>query len=604
MKYEILYTKDEISKYLKTCSEYVYFDTETTGLRIHDLLLCITIYDGVKDPICIPTNYYFKDGLKIEDIREVFSMYWKDKKGIAHNAKFDLGVFENSKIVNCNVVADTQLMCHIYNPEQLKNLELRVKEDLHVNKKKFEEIIGKKWDKIDWNKEGDTLIKSLAKYACEDVYYGFQLWKLYSKRLEEDNLMKIHDKIEVPLMYVVKDMHQRGITCDVNILTPMGEQLDLALKNLEKDIHEKAGSVFNLNSPKQVGTILFDKLGLPSIKATKTGNRSTDSATLKELADMGYDICKSMVEYSVLDTLNSNFVKSIPKLMDADGRLRCNFKADGTKTGRFSCTEPNLQNQPNNTDFPIRSSYVATEGYDLLVTDFSQIEPRVMTHLSKDPKLIKIYKDRGDIYIGIAEMLGITRSHAKVVQLAISYGLGPDKLANSLGINKREAEGIIDYYYKTYSVLATYKKSIEQDAEKNKCVRTMYGRVRRLPQIQSTDKRLHFGSLRQAFNTHIQGSAADVIKLVMINLHKKWQHKDAHILLQVHDELVNEARSEISEECFQELTYTMENTVKFDIPIIAEGKICKNWAQMKQKDYIHTQTTLNTIIPLWQIQMM
>lgn len=616
-EFTLIKDKQEFIKYMDGVEDTIVFDTETTGLKIDSLLLGISLYDGVRPACFVPTDYFFSEGLPIKDIKSVCQEYFpKIKVGIAHNGKFDLGVFKVNEIPDIELKYDTASMVHLYNPDLLKQLETRIKEDFGYDKPTFKTLVGKKWDKIDWVadvKSGLVKLDVLARYACEDVYYTLQLFDKYYPLLEKDNLLKLLDKIEMPIIKVLRDMYVSGVLIDVPLLKEMGATVDKVLRDVTTNIYNEAGCEFNLNSPKQKADVLFGKMKLKSTKLTKSGAASTDADVLEELALKGHAIAGYMVEYSEVQKLNSGYIQAIPEKIDFDGRLRAGFNSNGTKTGRFSSSDPNLQNQPNNPRFPVRKAFIPKDLHKLICADYSQIEPRIMTHLSQDPKLIDIYHSKGDIYIGIAMELGITRPQAKVVQLAISYGLGPDKLALQLGVSKRDAEKIIEEYYIKYGKLAKYKKGVEDFTKKNGYVKTMYGRIRRLPGVFSSNKKLYYGSLRQAFNTNIQGSAADVIKMAMIKLHRQYEERGhgEQMLLQVHDELVNEVPDFVAEESLHLMEQTMSNVVSLSIPLEVEGRILNNWSEMKQKEYTNPMINYvpkisineNTLIPLWQTML-
>lgn len=610
MSYQLIKNKEEFISYMEGVKDLLVFDTETTGLKIDSQLLGISLYDGLRPPCFIPTDYFFTDGLYIGDIKRVACQYFPNVKiGIAHNGKFDLGVFKSNGIPDIELMWDTASMIHIYNPDLLKQLETRIKEDFGYAKPTFKSIIGKNWDKIDWVKDvksGTITLNQLAKYACEDVFYTFKLYEKYRALLEQDDLLKIHDKIEIPVIKVLRDMFVRGVAIDVPLLQSMGSQVDGHLTRITNNIYNEAGCVFNLNSPKQKADILFNKLKLSSSKTTKSGAASTDAFVLEELAAKGYPIAGYMVEYSELQKLNSGYIQAIPDRVDFDGRLRADFNSNGTKTGRFSSANPNLQNQPNNDAFPIRAAFVPKPGYKLICADYSQIELRVMGHVSKDKKFMQAFWDGQDIHGKVANDLGIDRKQAKVVNFGVLYGMGPQKLALTLGISENEAKSIVKGYETTYDGYRTWKQQTEKFAEKHGYIRNLFGRIRRLPGAMSSDKKLFYGSLRQACNTVVQGSSADLIKLAMIQLHKKFLERgfDEGILLQVHDELVCEVPDSTAEEALHIMERTMAETVKLSVPLEVDGRILTNWAEMKAKEYnnpLLLKPNHLDLLQLWQM---
>lgn len=589
--YEIITTAERFEEYLSGVTQLSAFDTETTGLNRDDLLLGISIFDNIRPPVYVSTDYFF-EGVSLSDLRRVCNKYFPKITGIAHNAKFDLGIFTINKIADIELFCDTSMMCHIWDPEQKKKLETRVNEDLGVNKKTFEEIIGKKWDKIDWvedTKSGLITLKQMGKYACEDVFYTYRLFEHYSE-LFDDTLWKVLLDIETPLTLVLRDINEVGVNIDVPLLKDMEVQIGEGMKRLTDSIYEKAGVVFNLNSPKQKAEVLFDRLKYPCTKVTATGSRSTDKYVLESLAEEGYEIAQDLVEYSSMQTLDSSFIRAIPRFLDTDGRLRCNFNAAGTSTGRFSSSKPNLQNQPNNEEYPVRAAFIPSLGNKLLGADYSQIELRIMAHCAQDRRLMDAFWNGEDIHERVARDLAIPRKGAKIVNFGVLYGMGPDKLARTLDISDKEAKGIVSGYESTYRGFARWKTATEEFAIRHKYVVNIFGRIRRLPDAGNPrNRKAFYGALRRAVNTIIQGSAADLMKIAMCNVHREYklQGLPTDILLTVHDELLVDCPISLCAQGYDILTSQMENAVKLTVPIIADGKICDNWSQMKDDDYLN-----------------
>jgi DNA polymerase-1 len=515
-------------------------------------------------------------------------------------------MFELNGLLPPKLKYDTIVMAHINDSNDQIKLEKLVKSKLKKTKKTFEEIIGKKWHKIVWN---DSVLDLLAEYACEDVFYEYKLHEYFLKELKQDpeDLLSVYEHIELPLVPVIKDMHKRGVRIDLNILKDIGVNITSRIDELLEDIYDEAGAVFNMNSPDQKAKILFDKLKLTPIKETTTGKYSTDSDTLEALAAQGHTIAEYMVEYSGLQKLNSGYVESIPRFVDRNNILRCNFNSTGTTTGRFSSDKPNLQNQPNNDEFPIRKAFIPRQGYTFIDLDYSQIELRVMGHVSNDPKFCEAFLNGEDIHQRVANELGITRKQAKTINFGIIYGMGPAKLANMLGITVKEAKAVIYGYESTFKGYYIWKTKTENFATRNKYVRTIFGRVRRLPLAGNSSFGLHSSAMRQAINTCVQGSAADIIKRSMVALSKEYisRNLDAHMLLQVHDELLIEVRKDQACEVFDLTKHIMENTTKLRVPLEVDGKIISDWSQMKD-DNIHSLYNFykkqNTNFPVWLMQ--
>lgn len=566
------------------------FDSETIGLKYRAPIIGFAHWDFKGTPVFAATDNLFKEGIPLDEFLQITRRFIPRLTVVGHNLKYDLCVCKGHGIADPTVFADTSLMIHVYDPTLLKKLETRVHQDLGVDKPTYEQIIGKKWEKVDWDadvKSGLITLKNMGEYACEDVYYTGKLYHYYNARMD-DKMQEILTTMEYPMIFTLRDAFARGVSIDVPFLQRIDKDLKKGLAEIQQEIYKEAGSVFNIRSRQQLGKVLYDDLGIKCIKATKKGARATGSDVMEVYAMQGHRIAELLLKHSQMDTLQTRYSSAIPLLVDEDGKLRCSLTSEGTATGRFSSSNPNLQNQPNDPDYPIRKAFVASPGCKLLVADLSQIEPRIMAHVSQDPRMLQIYRNDGDIYIGIAKDLGIDRPAAKIVQLAISYGLGPDKLSFNLKISKREAEKIIHGYYSIYKVFKRWKDATEAYATKNGCIYTLFGRRRLLPGAKNPELRsLFFRALRQAVNTVMQGSAADMIKLIMNKVDRDYQKRRMRtgLLLSVHDELLADSPYNEVEEGYDILINGMEKTVKLSVPIVAEGKVCDNWHQMKDKSF-------------------
>lgn len=572
-------------------------DWETTGLEYDAIPLGLSLHQRGKNPTFVPIDYFFSKGIPMEVVAEKCNKHFKRLRLIAHNAKYDsmINVMNGIKDENCNFIADTLVMVHLVDPTLDKQLEKRVAQDFGYTKKTFEEILAEKygsrklkWSNIDWSVMGDELLPLLAGYAGEDTYWETKLYYHYKDALDED-AWRIHNRIEMPMIKILRDAKIRGVLIDVPLLVDMGKRAQERLESAIDDIFEAAGCTFNLNSPKQKQQVFFDKLKLPVISTTKSGQPSTDANSAEEWAEMGYPIGKALVEYSELQKLLSGYINAIPNLVDEHNVLRGDLNSCGTRTGRMSSSNPNLQNQPNNHDFPIRDAFIPRPGYVFVNYDYSQLELRVMAHMSKDEKFTHIFLTGGDPHGDVATRCGITRKQAKVMNFGVLYGMGPDKYERTFSVSHERALQMIDDYHKTYTGFARWKTATENYAKKNGYVKNLFGRKRILseaaknPYSGSVDRRKYFGELRQSVNTIIQGTGADIVKLATIAMCKRFEEEnlDAHFLLQVHDEVLIEARIDQMFEIEKVVIECMENTVKLDVPLIADGKILAKWGEMK-----------------------
>lgn len=590
---QLLESADEVSAWFRKCPDdsIITFDWETTGLEYDAIPLGLSLHrhEGDNSPCFIPVDYFFNNGISMKVLAAICNKEFKRLRLVAHNAKFDsmINVMNGIEDSNCNIIADILVMIHLYDPTLDKQLEKRVKADFGYEKPTFEQICGKKWNKISWSRDGNELLPLLAGYAGEDTYWETQMYRKYLPLLDED-AKRVLTRIEMPLISILRDAKIRGVKIDVDLLYKMRVEAEQKLIAYKDNIYKIAGCVFNLNSNPQKQKVFFEKLKLPVISKTKSGAPSTDSKSAEEWAEMGYEIGEALVAYSELQKLMSGYLIPIPELLDDDCVLRGDLNSCGTKTGRMSSSNPNLQNQPNNHDFPIRSAFIPRPGYVFVNYDYSQLELRVMAHMSKDAKFMDIFLHGRDPHGEVAKACGITRKQAKVMNFGVLYGMGPDKYERTFNVSRERALQMIDDYHNTYEGFAKWKTATENYAKKHGYVKNLFGRIRRFTEttknpFEGVDKKKYFGELRQAVNTIIQGTGADIVKLATVAMCKKFKdlNLDAHFLLQVHDEVLIEARIDQMREIERVVIDCMQNTVKLDVPLVADGKILANWGEMK-----------------------
>ena len=438
----------------------------------------------------------------------------------------------------------------------------------------------------------DILQRRLGIMSLDDIkdyaHHTLNTGREILKELKKEGLEKLYREIELPLIYVLYKMEKRGVLFDREYLEGFGRELDEKSKGIEREIFEIAGEEFNLNSPKQLANILFEKLRLKPLKRTKSGY-STDVETLTSLALEGHKIAELLLEYRKLTKLNSTFVKGILKHMDKEGRVHTTFIQTGTATGRLSSAEPNLQNLPVSDEISkkIRYAVTAPEGYTLVWADYSQIELRVLAHLSGDEKLIEAYRKGRDIHTETASHLfGVSpdgvdeklRRVAKTVNFGIIYGMSPHGLSERLGIPVKEAEEYIERYFEKFPRVKDYIENTLKEAYEKGYVKTIFGRVRPLPELRSSNRNIRSFGERAAVNATIQGSAADIMKLAMVKLYKKLEKLGAYMVLQVHDEIVIEAPEEKAEEIVKTVRETMENVIELLVPLTVDVNVGKHWS--------------------------
>ncbi|WP_409478049.1 DNA polymerase I [Pseudobdellovibrio sp. HCB154] len=415
-----------------------------------------------------------------------------------------------------------------------------------------------------------------------------QLSIVVQKEIREKDLLTIYEKLEKPLIPILYAMEKTGIKLDTAELAVFSKELADDLSKLETEIHGIAGEKFNIGSPKQLGVILFERLGLEVIKKTKTGY-STDNEVLEKL---NHPIAQLLMSYRELSKLKSTYVDALPEMVDAHARLHTHFNQAYTATGRLSSVDPNLQNIPIKTEKgrKVRQAFIAEKGKKLLSLDYSQIELRVLAHISNDPGLIKAFQEDLDIHAATAaEVFGVavnavTKEHrriAKAVNFGIAYGQGAYGLAETLGISRTESKDIIDRYFKKFSGIKDYIENTIEEAHQKKYVETLFGRRRYLTELDSTNAMVKKFGERAAINAPIQGTASDLMKMAMIDVQRAVvQDKiEVNLLLQVHDELIFEGLPEVLEMNAARIRVIMENVAKFKVPLKVNSSIGANWDQ-------------------------
>jgi DNA polymerase-1 len=438
----------------------------------------------------------------------------------------------------------------------------------------------------------DAPVETVAEYAGEDADITLRLQNVFAPKLKEQKLSPLFEKVEMPLIPVLATVEATGVTLDLAYLQEMSNKLGKDLKKLEEIIFTLAGEEFNLNSPAQLSKILFEKLKLPAKKRTKTGF-STDADVLESLAKK-FELPKILLDYRELSKLKSTYVDALPKLVNPrTGRVHTSYNQAVAATGRLSSSDPNLQNIPIRTEVgrQIRRAFVpGTPGWKLLDADYSQIELRIMAHLSKDTALMEIFRSDADVHRDTAgRMFNIPpeevtldmRRGAKEINFGIMYGMGAYGLSQRLQISIEEGEIFINNYFKQFPGVKAFIDKTIAEARANGYVTTLLGRRRYLPEINSDNRQRREFAERIAVNTPMQGSNADIIKLAMINIHRRLQEEklSAHMILQVHDELVFEAPEEELPQLEKLVRHEMANAVQLEVPIKIGIGIGENWLE-------------------------
>lgn len=571
----------------------VCFDTETTGLDALNAELVGIAFSYEKGKgFYIPFPENQEEALiLIEKLKPFFEN--EDIEKIGQNLKYDLKILANYGVSVKGKLFDTMIAHYLINPDMRHNMDILSETYLKYSPKSIEELIGKKGKNQKSMK--DVPLEEVKEYAVEDADITFQLKEHFQPILEKVGTKKLFDEIEIPLVEVLAAMEREGIRLDVDFLNTMSKEMQVEIDAFQAKIFEIAGETFNLASPKQLGDILFDKLkiGGPKQKKTKTGQYATGEEILSYLAKDN-EIVRHILEWRQLVKLQNTYVDALPnQVNEKTGRVHTDYMQTVAATGRLSSNNPNLQNIPIRTERgrQIRKAFIARdENYTLLAADYSQIELRIIAALSGEENMIKAFQNGEDIHkstaskvfnVPLEEVTKEQRSNAKTVNFGIIYGVSAFGLSNQTDLSRSESAELIEAYYKSYPKLRQYIQNQIDFAREEGYVQTVLGRRRYLKDINSANAMVRGGAERNAVNAPIQGSAADIIKIAMINIHKRlekenWQSK---MLLQVHDELVFDVHNSELERIQPMIKEEMENAFKLDVPLIVDLGLGKDWLQ-------------------------
>jgi DNA polymerase-1 len=513
-----------------------------------------------------------------------------DSLKIGQNIKYDLKVLFRHGLELHGNIFDTMVAAYLIEPGTYKyNLDLLALKFLQYQMTSFIDLAGKGKKQ----KTFDTInLEKAAKYSCEDADITLRLANIFEDKLRKLELWELFDELEMPLIPVLTRMEMTGVRLDVDKLNKMAKELESEKNSIAKRIFEITEEQFNIDSPKQLSSILFEKMGLPAKKKTKTGY-STDSSVLHALASKGYEIGELLIKYRELAKLINTYISALPKLINkSTGRIHTTYNQTIAATGRLSSSDPNLQNIPVRGELgaQIRTCFVPQESWLMMSADYSQIELRLMAHLSKDENLISAFTKGSDVHAHTASLItelsmeDITpalRGIAKVVNFGIMYGMSPHGLTQQLHISYEEAKAFINSYFKRYPSVADYIVRIKNYAQEKGYVETIMGRRRYLPDLSSKSHQSREAAKRAAVSTPLQGSAADIIKKSMINIDKRLREKDfkARMLMQVHDELIFEMPEQETESLTKMVRTEMENVVELNVPLIVDIGIGHNWLE-------------------------
>ena len=585
--YKLIHSREEHLNFIKelTSKDAVAFDTETSSLEIDKAKLLGISFSYTKNIA------FYCDFSKDETLIDLYEEFFHSKTiKIAHNLKYDYGMLFKYGIKINEFCFDTMIAHYLIDPEKRHNLDQLSRTILNYDPIPIESLIGSKTKPT--KKMEEVEINILKNYAAEDADLTFQLYLNFNKKLKNLNLEDLFYNIEIPLVRVLHDMERQGIKINIESLSNFSKELNISLNSLKKSVFQLSEAEFNIDSPKQLGEVIFGKLNLDEkAKKTKTGQYKTDEATLNKLSGT-HPIIAEILNYRTRKKLLSTYVDALPKLISpVTNKIHTNYMQAVTATGRLSSNKPNLQNIPIRTELgkEIRKAFCSSDSEHLLLcADYSQIELRIIAGLSKDESMINAFTDGRDIHtetaskifhVKLEEVSRDMRSKAKMVNFGIIYGISAFGLSQRLSIKRTEAKEIIDNYFLEFPKIKEYMDSTISFAKEKGYVETIFKRKRFLPNISSGNATMRGFDERNAINAPIQGSAADIIKLAMVNIHKKIlaDKMESKLLLQVHDELVLDMVKDEEKELQKLVKIEMMNAVKFNVPLEVEIGSGENW---------------------------
>jgi len=592
--YQLIDTADKRKKLIRELNKQKVFcfDTETTGLDpINAEIVGLSIAYKPQEAYYIPCPAHQKEATAIlEEFKPLFENEKIEK--IAQNIKYDLLILKRYGIDIKGKMYDTMLAHYVAEPEMRHNMDAMAEMYLNYTPMSIEELIGKKGK--DQGNMRDVAFEKIKEYAAEDADITLQLKIALDPLVKERKVEKVLNDIEIPLVPVLASMEYEGVAINSKFLNEYSIELEKQSKQIEGEIYKEAGQEFNIASPKQLGVVLFENMKITDkAKKTKTGQYATNEEVLAKLANE-HDIVKKILDYRELNKLKSTYVDALPKLVNPKtGRIHTDFNQAVAATGRLSSMNPNLQNIPIRTERgrEIRKAFIPrNKDYVLLSADYSQIELRIIAAISEDVGMIDAFTQGQDIHattaskvygVDLKEVTPDMRRNAKTVNFGIIYGISAFGLSERIGVSRTEAKELIENYFDKYPNIKKYMDNTIELAKKNGYVETIMGRRRYLRDINSANAVVRGYSERNAINTRIQGSAADMIKLAMINIHKEFEKRNlkTKMTLQVHDELVFDAHKDEVETIKPIIEEKMRTAMELKVPMVVEMGTGKNWLE-------------------------
>jgi DNA polymerase-1 len=594
--YQSILTWEALEHWVKQieAADLVSFDTETTSIdemqaRLVGMSFCIE-----PGKACyIPLKHRGPDTPEQLPFDKVLARFkpWLEsakKHKLLQHAKYDMHVLANHGIALRGVVHDTLLAAYVLESHKSNNLDALSERWLGHKGLTYEEVCGKGASQIGFD---EVTVELATKYSAEDADLTLQVHRALQPRIEEDPKLKRIYALEIAVQPVLFEIERTGVLIDAELLGKQSHAMGTQMMLLEKQAHELAGQPFNLGSPKQLGELLFDKMKLPVVKKTASGAPSTDEEVLTKLAD-DYPLPKVILEHRGLSKLKSTYADKLPQSVDAHSRVHTHYAQAAVVTGRLASSDPNLQNIPVRTEQgrKIREAFIAPPGKRIMSADYSQIELRIMAHISGDPGLKNAFAQGLDVHRATAaEVFGGTpetvtpeqRRYAKVINFGLIYGMSAFGLAANLGIERDAAKHYIDTYFARYPGVADYMNRTRVEAKQRGYVETVFGRRLWLPEINSPNGPRRQGAERAAINAPMQGTAADLVKMAMVDINA-WLHHDKHsarMIMQVHDELVLEVPDDEVALMKEQIPKRMAHVAELDVPLLAEVGVGNNWEE-------------------------
>ena len=595
--YKTITTKKELDQLIEAIRKnpYVSFDTETTSLDyMQAQLVGISIALEPNEAFYIPINHNYEGvGKQLDEdvVLDALRPFLESENipKIGHNLKYDRHILHNVGIELKGNLLDTMLYSYVNNSTITRhNLDAVSKRYLNINPTSYEEVAGKGAKQISFS---EVSIDVASEYASEDSDIALKLYHHIEPLVKkEKRLANLYTEVEGPLIYTLGDIERNGVLIDSEKLNQQSKKLEAKILELESKVQKNAGEDFNLGSPKQLQEILYGKLGLPVIKKTPKGQPSTSEAVLQELS-MDFPIVKDILSYRAISKLKSTYTDKLPKMVNPDtGRVHTSYHQAVTATGRLSSSDPNLQNIPIRSEEGrrIREAFIAPDDYKILAADYSQIELRIMAHLSKDDGLLDAFAKGQDIHKATAaeifssaidDVTPNQRRSAKAINFGLIYGMSAFGLSKQLQITRAEAQSYIEQYFDRYPKVKDYMEETKLSAKQMGYVETVFGRRLYLADIDSSNYQRRQYAERSAINAPMQGTAADLIKMAMTDLHQRIiaQSFDAKIIMQVHDELVIEVHQSQADELSGITLETMSNIAELDVDLKVDADLGSNW---------------------------